>query len=113
MPSYKSGMPAFGDQLNRQEIFDVPTHIKSPRGDSAKRGLPIREAQALVSKRDPFPREEELAMEEEIARPGDEIYQRDGRAQWSKTTRQRSPALLPWAKRKGSRGVPLRALGGG
>ena len=52
-------MPAFGDHLSRQEIIDVLTYIKSLWGDKTKRGLSIRESQALVSERDPFPMEEE------------------------------------------------------
>ena len=55
MPSYKSGMPAFGDHLSRQEIIDVLAYIKSLWGDKTKRGLSIRESQSLVSELDPFP----------------------------------------------------------
>ena len=61
MPSYKSGMPAFGDHLSRQEIMDVLAYVKSLWGDKTKRGLSIRESQALVSEQDPFPAEGDAA----------------------------------------------------
>ena len=48
-------MPAFGDQLSHKEIIAVLAHIKDLWGDKAKRGLSIRESQALVSEEDPFP----------------------------------------------------------
>ena len=54
-PSFKSAMPAFGDQLSHEEIIAVLTHIKDLWGDKAKRELSIRESQALVSEEDPFP----------------------------------------------------------
>ena len=59
IPSYKSGMPAFGDHLSHQEIIDVLAYIKTLWGDKSKRGLSIRESQALVSELDPFPAEGE------------------------------------------------------
>ena len=61
MPSYKSGMPAFGDHLSRQEIIDVLAYVKGLWGDKTKRGLSIRESQALVSEQDPFPAEGDAA----------------------------------------------------
>ena len=54
-PSFKSAMPAFGDQLSHEEIVAVLAHIKDLWGDKTKRGLSIRESQALVSEEDPFP----------------------------------------------------------
>ena len=54
-PSFKSGMPAFGDRLTRQEVIAVLTYVKSLWGDKTKRGLSIRESQALASEEDPFP----------------------------------------------------------
>ena len=54
-PSFKSGMPAFGDQLSHEEIVAVLTYIKDLWGDKTARGLSIRESQALVSEEDPFP----------------------------------------------------------
>ena len=54
-PSFKSGMPAFGDRLTHQEIIEVLTYVKSLWGDKEKRGLSIRESQAIVSEQDPFP----------------------------------------------------------
>ena len=54
-PSFKSAMPALGDRLSHQEIIAVLTYIKSLWGDRTKRGLSIRESQALVSEEDPFP----------------------------------------------------------
>ena len=58
-PGFKSAMPAFGDRLSHEEIIEVLTHIKSLWGDKTKRGLSIRESQALVSEQDPFPPEGE------------------------------------------------------
>ena len=55
-PSFKSAMPAFGDRLSHQEIIAVLTYVKSLWGDKTKRGLSIRESQALASEEeDPFP----------------------------------------------------------
>ena len=56
-PSFKSGMPMFGDRLSRQEIIEVLTYVKSLWGDKTKRGLSIRESQASASEQDPFPTE--------------------------------------------------------
>ena len=55
LPGFKSGMPAFGDQLSHQEIIDVLAYVKNLWGDQDIRGMSIREAQAEVSKNDPFP----------------------------------------------------------
>ena len=54
-PGFKSAMPAFGEQLSHREIVAVLTYVKSLWGDKAKRGTSIREWQAEVSLRDPFP----------------------------------------------------------
>ena len=55
VPSFKSGMPGFGEQLSHEELVAVITYVKSLWGDQVKRGLTLRESQALVSEGDPFP----------------------------------------------------------
>ncbi len=55
IPSFKSAMPAFGDRLSHQEIIEVLAYVKSLWGDKSKRGMSIRESQALASEQDPFP----------------------------------------------------------
>ena len=55
VPSFKSGMPALGDQLSHQETIDLLNYVKSLWGDKTKRGMSIRESQSLVSEQDPFP----------------------------------------------------------
>ena len=55
VPSFKSGMPAFGEQLSHEELVAVITYVKSLWADKISRGLSIRESQALVSEADPFP----------------------------------------------------------
>ncbi len=55
LPSFKSGMPAFGERLSHQEIVGVLTYIKSLWGDKTYQGVSIRESQALLSEEDPFP----------------------------------------------------------
>ena len=55
VPGFKSGMPAFGEQLSNQEIVAALEYIKTLWKDKAKRGVSIREAQAEASERDPFP----------------------------------------------------------
>ena len=55
LPHFKSGMPAFGEQLSHDEIVDVIGYVKSLWGDKTGRGMPIREWQAEVSLNDPFP----------------------------------------------------------
>ena len=55
VPNFKSGMPAFGDGLNHQEIIDVITYVKSLWGDKESRGIVKTESQAEVSKENPFP----------------------------------------------------------
>ena len=54
-PTFKSGMPAFGDRLSRDEIIEALTYIKSLWTDKSKRGMSIHESQALISEQDPFP----------------------------------------------------------
>ena len=54
---FTSAMPAFGGQLSHGEIVAVLTYVKSLWGEKTSRGLSIRESQALVSERDPFPSE--------------------------------------------------------
>ena len=55
VPSFKSGMPAFGDQLSHEEIVAVLTYVKGLWGDKTSRGLSIRDHQESVSEEDPFP----------------------------------------------------------
>ena len=55
--SFKSAMPAFRDLLTHEETIEVLTYVKSLWGDKANLGLSIRETQALISERDPFPSE--------------------------------------------------------
>ena len=57
IPSFKSGMPAFGETLSHEEIKAVIEYVKSLWGDKVSRGLGLRlrESQALVSENDPFP----------------------------------------------------------
>ena len=56
IPDFKSGMPAFGGVLSHQEIIDVLTYVKSLWGDKTRLGgQSIRQSQAFVSERDPFP----------------------------------------------------------
>ncbi len=52
---FKSAMPAFGDRLSHDEIIAVLTHVKNLWGDKIRMGFSIRESQALLSERDPFP----------------------------------------------------------
>ena len=55
LPDFKSGMPAFGEQLSHEEIVGVLTYVKSLWGDKTSRGSSIVEWQALGSADDPFP----------------------------------------------------------
>ncbi len=55
LPQFKSGMPAFGEQLTHEEIVAVLEYIKSLWGDKVGRGVSIVEHQALVSETDPLP----------------------------------------------------------
>ena len=55
LPHFKSGMPAFGEQLNHEEIISVIAYVKSLWGDKMGRGMYIREWQAELSLNDPFP----------------------------------------------------------
>ena len=56
LSSFRSAMPAFGDQLGREEIVQVLTYVKSLWGDKTSRGSSIKEWQALASETDPFPK---------------------------------------------------------
>ena len=55
VPDFKSGMPAFGEQLSHEEIIEVLTYVKSLWGDKTGRGMSIREWQTEVSSTEPFP----------------------------------------------------------
>ena len=56
LPSFKSGMPGFGEILSHEEIIAVIEYLKSLWGDKVAQGLGLmkRETQALVSENDPF-----------------------------------------------------------
>ncbi len=54
-PSFRSGMPAFGERLTQEERIAVLEYVKSLWGDKTKLGVSIRESQALVSEHDPYP----------------------------------------------------------
>ena len=54
-PSFKSGMPAFGEQLRHEEIIAVLTYVKGLWADKTQQGLSISESQELTSEQDPFP----------------------------------------------------------
>ncbi len=55
IPNFKSRMPAFGEQLNHDEVVAVITYIKTFWTGKTSQGLSIVESQALVSENDPFP----------------------------------------------------------
>ncbi len=55
LPGYKSGMPALGETLSREEIIAVLTYVKSLWEDKTSRGISITESQAFASQNDPFP----------------------------------------------------------
>ncbi len=55
IPNFKSGMPAFAEQLSHQEIVAVITYIKTFWTGKTSNGLSIVDSQALVSENDPFP----------------------------------------------------------
>ncbi len=55
LPQFKSGMPAFGEQLSNEEIIAVIEYVKSLWADKEIRGVSIMEHQALMSETDPFP----------------------------------------------------------
>lgn len=55
LPQFKSGMPAFGEQLSHEEIIAVIEYVKSLWADKEIRGVSIVEHQALMSETDPFP----------------------------------------------------------
>lgn len=57
IPSFKSGMPAFGEVLSHSEIIAVLEYVKSLWGDKVAEGLGLekRKSQAEVSETDPYP----------------------------------------------------------
>ena len=48
-------MPAFGEQLTREEIIAVLEYLKSLWGDKKTRDVSIVGHQALMSEADPYP----------------------------------------------------------
>ena len=54
-PSFKSAMPAFEDRLSHEEIIAVLTYVKGLWANKVRMDFSIRESQALLSERDPFP----------------------------------------------------------
>ena len=57
IPSFKSGMPAFGEVLSHDEIIAVLEYVKELWGDKVSEGLGLekRKSQAVVSETDPYP----------------------------------------------------------
>ena len=57
IPSFKSGMPAFGEVLSHSEIIAVLEYVKGLWGDKVAEGLGLekRKSQAEVSETDPYP----------------------------------------------------------
>ena len=57
VPSFKSGMPAFGEVLSHDDIIAVIEYIKGLWGDKVAEGLGLKkqESQGLVSETDPYP----------------------------------------------------------
>ena len=57
IPSFKSGMPAFGEVLSHDDIIAVIEYVKSLWGDKVAEGLGLRKrvSQSLVSETDPYP----------------------------------------------------------
>ena len=57
IPSFKSGMPAFGEVLSRGEIIAVLEYVKCLWGDKVAEGLGLekRKSQAEVSETNPYP----------------------------------------------------------
>ena len=57
LPNYRSGMPAFGEKLSRDEMVSVINYLKILWGDKRAQGLDLllSESQAIVSETDPFP----------------------------------------------------------
>ena len=53
--NFKSGMPAFEEQLSHGELVAVITYIKTLWAGKTSQGLSIVESQALVSENNPFP----------------------------------------------------------
>ena len=57
IPSFKSGMPAFGEVLSHDDIIAVIEYVKSLWGDKVSEGLGLKKqaSQELVSETDPYP----------------------------------------------------------
>ena len=57
IPSFKSGMPAFGEVLSHDDIIAVIEYVKGLWGDKVAEGLGLKKqaSQALVSETDPYP----------------------------------------------------------
>ena len=57
IPSFKSGMPAFGEVLSHDDIIAVIEYVKNLWGDKVAEGLGLKKqaSQALVSETDPYP----------------------------------------------------------
>ncbi len=55
LPNFTSAMPAFGDQLQHEEIIAVITYLKSLWQGKSARGVSKLDHQAEISERDPFP----------------------------------------------------------
>ena len=57
IPSFKSGMPAFGELLSHDDIIAVIEYVKGLWGDKVAEGLGLKKqaSQALVSETDPYP----------------------------------------------------------
>ena len=57
IPSFKSGMPAFGEALSHDEIIAVLEYVKNLWGEKFAEGFGVkkRESQTLVSENDPYP----------------------------------------------------------
>ena len=55
LPQFKSGMPAFGEQLSQEEIIAVLEYVKGLWSGKESRGVSISEHQVLMSETDPFP----------------------------------------------------------
>ena len=57
VPSFKSGMPAFGEVLSHDDIIAVIEYVKSLWGDKVAEGLGLKKlvSQSVVSETDPYP----------------------------------------------------------
>ena len=67
LPQFKSGMPAFEEQLSHEEIIAVIEYVKSLWADKEIRGVSILEHQTLMSETDPFPSVRQLDMQRFIS----------------------------------------------